>query len=308
MRKGADIKIRQKEFRGLVAEGNNTTLTWPIAKSHRIRSGKVVPVTSDTRITFPLLKDNLFQSFANLGKNGEPTEKSILTWVNQHGLLREKEMPEFETVETRVSQPREKKPEPVSITVREFRTEVRTAYQLVTLYRDIRARDAEAVISRYMKPPTLWADASLSPVDQHFLIALEDASKEYQVSIDQAGERRRADLAQIPGVNVEAMYLHDGLGVLIHCVNRRLLNVRPWLEWNWWDRPPKGSISLGLERWLVCPDLLSAMYLQFYLLVTDKKPMGICANPNCRMPFPAVPKHKKFCRDGCRSTGRNHPH
>jgi hypothetical protein len=300
--------MHQKEFRGLVAEGNNTTLPWPVAKSHRVGSGKVVPVTSDTRITFPLLKDDLFLSFANLGKNGEPSENSILTWVNQHGLLREKEMPQFETVETRVSQPREKMSEPVSITLREFRTEVRTAYQLVTLYRDIRVRDAEAVISRYIKPPAFWADASLSPIDQHFLNTLEDASKEYQVSIDQAGERRRADLAQMPGVNVEAMYLHDGLGVLIRCVNRRLWNVRPWLEWNWWDRPPQGSISLGLERWLVCPDLLSAMYLQFYLLVTDKRPMRICANPKCRMPFPAVPKHKKFCRSGCRSTGRNYPH
>ena len=59
---------------------------------------------------------------------------------------------------------------------------------------------------------------------------------------------------------------------------------------------------------MVCPDLLSATYLQFYPLITDKKPVRVCANPNCRMPFPAVPKHKIFCRGGCRSTGRNHPH
>jgi hypothetical protein len=194
------------------------------------------------------------------------------------------------------------------VALRDFRTEVRTAYQLVTLYRDIRARHAEAVISRYVEPPDLWPHADPSPVDQHLSVRLEAACKKYRVGRNQAGKRRLADLAATSGVNVEAMCLHDGLDVLIHCVNRRLWNVRPWVEWNFWDAPPGVSASLGLERWFICPDLLTAMYLEVYLLVTDKKPMRICANPNCRMPFPAVPKHKKFCRGGCRSTGRNHPH
>ncbi len=302
------MRLNQKEFGGLVGQGNNVALKWPVAKRHRISAGKVAPLTSDARTTFPLRKADLFLSFATLGKNGEPSEKSVLAWVNRHGLLREKETPSLETLETRVAHPTAAMPEPAPISLRELRTEVRTAYQLVTLYRDVRARDATAVISRYVEPPDLWPHASSSPVDQYLYDRLEAACKDYQVGMEEAGERRRADLATSPGVNVEALYLQDGLRLLMHCVNTRLWNIRPWLERNYWDAPPEVSASLGLERWLVCPDLLSAMYLQFYLLVTDKKPMRICANPNCRMPFPAVPKHKIFCRGGCRSTGRNHPH
>jgi len=302
------MRLSKKVFGGLVGQGNNVALKWPVARRHRVSAGKVVPLTSDARITFPLLKADLFLSFANLGKNGEPSEKSIINWVDRHGLLCEREAPSFPTLETRVAHPTDRMPDPAPVALRDFRTEVRTAYQLVTLYRDIRARHAEAVISRYVEPPAFWPHADPSPVDQHLSVRLEAACKKYRVGRNQAGRRRLADLAATSGVNVEAMYLHDGLDVLIHCVNRRLWNVRPWVEWNFWDAPPGVSASLGLERWFICPDLLTAMYLEFYLLVTDKKPMRICANPNCRMPFPAVPKHKKFCRGGCRSTGRNHPH
>jgi hypothetical protein len=308
VREGADTKIRQKDFGGLVEQGNNVMLKWPVAERHRITAGEVVPLTANARPTFPLLKADLFLSFAKLGQNGEPSEKRILDWVNQNGLLREKEIPSLETLETRVTHPTKETPEPVPITLQEFRTEARTAHQLITLYRDISARDGEAVMSRYVKPPAPWRNTPDSPVDRYLRDRLDAASKEYRVPLDQAGERRRADLAASPSGYVEARYLQDGLRVLMRCLNTRLWNIRPWMERNYWDAPPEVSVSLGLERWLVCPDLLSAMYLQFYLLVTDKKPMRICANPNCRMPFPAVPKHKKFCRGGCRSTGRNHPH
>ncbi len=56
-----------------------------------------------------------------------------------------------------------------------------------------------------------------------------------------------------------------------------------------------------------CPDLLSAIYLQSYLLVTKSKPIRFCESPACRQPF--VPNSGKhiYCKDGCRSTARNYP-
>jgi hypothetical protein len=52
-----------------------------------------------------------------------------------------------------------------------------------------------------------------------------------------------------------------------------------------------------------CPDLLSAMYLQLFLLATNNAPMRFCKA--CQTPFPAKPRHKLFCNDTCRSNGRN---
>ena len=56
-----------------------------------------------------------------------------------------------------------------------------------------------------------------------------------------------------------------------------------------------------------CPDLLSAIYLQSYLLVTKSKPIRFCESPACRQPF--VPNSGKhiYCKDGCRSNARNYP-
>ena len=89
------MRLSKKVFGGLVGQGNNVALKWPVARRHRVSAGKVVPLTSDARTTFPLLKADLFLSFANLGKNDVPSEKSVLAWVDRHGLLREKEMPSF---------------------------------------------------------------------------------------------------------------------------------------------------------------------------------------------------------------------
>ena len=57
-----------------------------------------------------------------------------------------------------------------------------------------------------------------------------------------------------------------------------------------------------------CPDLRSAIYLQFYLWMTDALPMRRCLNPACEMPFPAARRDKRVCSDTCRSNLRHYPH
>ncbi len=53
-----------------------------------------------------------------------------------------------------------------------------------------------------------------------------------------------------------------------------------------------------------CPDLLSALYLQFYLMIRANKPMGYCEHPNCRTPFLLTSKKRRFCCETCRSGAR----
>jgi len=69
--------------------------------------------------------------------------------------------------------------------------------------------------------------------------------------------------------------------------------------------PPLKS-DYRIPRLWTCPDLLSAMYLQFYLLITDAEPMRRCQNPACGKPFPATRKNKRFCNDTCRSNARHY--
>jgi len=290
-------KIKQTDFDNLVEEGSDLAFKWPVARRYSIISGQIFAADDKAIDTFPLFQyPHLFLSFARLGKDGEPSEQRILKWVRRHGLLTRQDPERQQEPESWGDNPQEPL-KPAAITVREFRSEVRTAYQLLTLYAEIRARDTEAVMRRFIQRPDTRPHAEYTFVDRYLL--------RYQQTL---GQRYRAELDSAVGWDSETIHFKHGLDILIRCVNRKLENVRPLMEQNWWDVPPAGSTSLGLVRWWRCPDLLAAMYLQFYLLITDKTPMRICANPNCRMPFPAPRKDKRFCSSGCRSTGRNYPH
>ena len=60
--------------------------------------------------------------------------------------------------------------------------------------------------------------------------------------------------------------------------------------------PPK---TYWLQPSWSCSDLLGAIYLQFFLWVSGNKPVRICENERCRMPFPLTRKDKRFCSDAC---------
>ena len=304
MRKGANLRISAKDFKDLVEQGNDIEFEWPVARKHVIWSGKIHPYADETRPTFPLWEGEPFWSFALLGKNGEPSEQSILDWVKQHGLLRKKEQTRLDKPEgwdghknqAHLAAAGQHVVEPAPVRLKDFRAEVRTAYQLLSLYAETRERDGEAVMRRFIEPVDAWPHTPPTPVDRDL--------EEYQRSFGEEGR----NLIREAGGNVESEHLKYGIDIIIRCVNYKLQDLSPMVEWNWWDIPPRGSASLGLVRWWSCPDLLSAMYLQFYLLITEATPIRICANPHCRNPFPATRKDKLFCKRGCRSTGRNYPH
>ena len=51
-------------------------------------------------------------------------------------------------------------------------------------------------------------------------------------------------------------------------------------------------------------DLISAVYLQFYLLMTNGLAMRRCENPACGMPV--TRRNRKFCNPTCRSNMRHY--
>jgi hypothetical protein len=70
------------------------------------------------------------------------------------------------------------------------------------------------------------------------------------------------------------------------------------------DRPVKAPVYTPVQSWN-CPDLLSAVYLQFYLWMIKAWPMRICENEDCTIPFPATRTDKRYCTDACRSAARD---
>jgi hypothetical protein len=55
-----------------------------------------------------------------------------------------------------------------------------------------------------------------------------------------------------------------------------------------------------------CPDLISAVYLQFYLMMTNNLAMRRCENPGCGLPIPVTRKNRRFCNPTCRSNMRHY--
>ena len=110
--------------------------------------------------------------------------------------------------------------------------------------------------------------------------------------------------------------LSAALKALQHVVENRIAGVRLSFDRNYfdekylchllWVRSAPLKSDYRIPRSWKCPDLLSAMYLQLYLLITDSEPMRRCQNPACGLPFPATRKNRMYCNDTCRSNARHY--
>lgn len=92
--------------------------------------------------------------------------------------------------------------------------------------------------------------------------------------------------------------------VLESFVKQRVANVQ--LDFfDFIDKPIYAPVYAPVQSWS-CPDLLSAIYLQFYLWMIKAWPVRICENKSCSTPFPATRTDKRYCTDACRSAARDH--
>jgi len=245
---------------------------------------------------------DLFFSFARLGARGEPSESSLLRWVSEHGLLRQENDGQgpWKWPSTEVNQ--------APTTVANFRAEVLCARQLLALYMDIKEENFEALQCKIYGThekrhlSSYWPHTPDTDLEKYLAkhrdvhISLRESLVKLLVT---------APAYEPEPDKIERWDVSVALAALQDIVKDRLSDVRLDFDHDW-----AGSQTLAsdyrIPRSFDCPDLLSAMYLQFYLLITDFEPVRRCQNPACGLPFPATRKNKRFCNATCRSNARNY--
>lgn len=266
----------------------------------------------------PLSDPQLFQSFARLASYNGPSDKRILKWVHENGLLR-REDPQLDgdafMPDGGVNQA------PMAVTA--FKTEVYELRDLLDLYVQIRERRTDK-IGRRISDPTSSVDKELAHgFDRDAAFSFPDRR------IDPRGLSYLQALVGKSVSRAPNVVLYHADKVLCRLVSEKLEGIQPRLSPGFAlpeevstlvareaiellkdeDKarnilaPPK---SYRLQPSWSCSDLLGAVYLQFYLWVSGNKPVRICENQSCRMPFPATRTNKRFCNDSCASGARYH--
>ena len=294
---------------------------WPVAVSYRIYDGSIYaddpqPIfEKDPEIDLEtdgfFADPDLFFSFARLGARGEPSEKSIYRWVLEHGLLKRKNEKEGALLSDTGRNGSEVNQAP--ITVMRFRAEVLCAYQLLTLYTDIWEENVGALEAHIYgsdgtrHSSSYWPNTPSTELEKFFVTH----RKMYLWTIEgMRGLYEHMGSERAEGLNVKHWDLLAALWVLQQVVENRIADVRLGFAENYLGPgflvSPRSKSDYRMSRSWYCPDLLSAMYLQFYLVITDFQPMRRCQNPPCGMSFPATRKNKRFCNATCRSNARNY--
>lgn len=262
-------RIKRTELEDLVDPMEGQYMLWQPQPEKVEMSDGLIRVESSRRFgTFPLESSDFFTSFAKLAAHGEPSEKRIRRWVSRFGLpVRDLDVRGL-----------------ASMSAQEFRDEARYAHDLLDVYLEIREEDAAAIKSRIRSPE--------SRLDREFRAKLK-------------ANRRRWALYPGPDMGRELsggmtyQELRDGMTLL--AAQSALGEIVTALV---------GSVRLraGVQRgWTLtpsyeCPDLLTALYLQLFLLITKNKPLRYCEH--CGEPFEATRQNKRFCDATCRSNGR----
>jgi hypothetical protein len=265
----------------------------------------------------PLTARDLFTSFAKLAAHGEPSKKQIERWVGRFGLPVWSSRPGQEDAGTKVTVPEYK---PMSMAVDDFRRETRFAHDLLQLYVLIRGRDAEPIKMRVRKLRSTIKKrgkklrsnlAKVSALDHKFL---EKYRSNKHSLIVKANDKRRSSFREAFPIN------GDDSGVRAVKARHRdfdnmvtVLAAQSAFGEMVTDLVSDVQIRAGVQRGqgLVpsykCPDFPSAIYLQFYFLITKNKAPRFCENPACGELFFPTRSNQRHCPgDACRSNAHYH--
>lgn len=270
---------------GLVDEsvGEGTvTLSWDVHRYDISREGEIYVAGKEIwGMSSPLTDDDLFLSFVRLGRRGDPSPNRVLGWVREHGLLTRKD---------------DRRGDQAPISLEDFRAEVRQAREMLGLYAELKAQDAEAVAARLLEPRPPF-----------------DVACGHNWRLRSPFKSVRYMLRNEPEMTPVDVDLYAGFDALADALTRRLSGVTVRLSARFPDiavlmedgpKIPEGAH--GLTQGWSCPDLLSGLYLQFYLMIFKNRRMRRCDNPVCGMTFPLTRKGKRFCNDTCRSNARHY--
>jgi len=313
------LRIRKSEVEGSFEFSEawlGDIMVWPQAPRYKVVAGWIDLEPGDNLGGFPppapFADPDLALSFARLGASEEPSARAIEKWVSKYGLLyrQDKRLPGDRILENgKVNQ------EPME--VRKFTREVFRFRNLLCLYVEIRDMDVTAVEQRCFEPH--------SAVDRELAAyVLPGLSEEYPIW--ERMDRVLKAVSSFPVIErVIALadhFLADQLSASLADVRLRMVpgfqmtygasqedertQMKSWMVWrraaaSSRRTAPSSQYRLGFS-WH-SPDLLSAIYLQLFLLTTKNTPMRFCEA--CQTPLPAKPKNKRFCNDTCRSNGRN---
>ncbi len=254
---------------------------WPVADRYRIEKGYIgVEELGSETVKRPLTDPELFSSFARLGARGEPTEKKILAWVEEHGLLKREDEGRPRIYQARVNQ--------APMPVRKFKEEVRRANSAAHLHYALFQGGPEALKARISNLREGRSSPKARPLAEIDRWLVENWNEE---------EHRAGGGAANPSywayVKLKALVGKRVSGVKLSFFDEEIV----------FTGPPKGYRPK--QAWS-CPDLLSAIWLQLYFAMTGARPMKVCENPACRTPFPGTRTDKRFCTDTCRSNARHY--
>jgi len=250
----------------------------PQHEGYWIAEGRIVKVYSPLWVTnpSPLVQRDLFVSFARLGAKGDPSEAKIKKWVKKYGLPEARiRIGRDDYERARVgSQSRRQ----ASMTVAEFKRQVRDARQFLILYAEVARHETDKIRSRIDQPK--------SRLD-----------REVRRRFRSPDHRALTATSVEGGWRMDKRALCAALPVLVENVRVYVSEVR--------IRP---EVFLD-DVWqsYECPNLLYALYLQFYLMILNRLPMNYCEYRKCRTPFPAGRSDHVTCSVTCRSNLRNQP-
>jgi hypothetical protein len=300
-------RIKTKELEDLVDVFEGAYMfVQPRPKTVDIENDRI-HISYDPLLTVkPLTHSDLFTSLAKLASHGNPSEAKVKRWVGRFGLP-VRSYPEQEGARLAHKAAKYK---PMSMEVHDFRREAQYANELLNLYLVIRPRDATKVGSMVRRLRRNSKEASA--LDQEFLEKFR--ANMHSLLLDETDDKRRSRYREEFPVNRSEPGIRG-----TRARHRDFVNMMTVLA----AESAIGEIATelvstvrlraGVQRWegltpsLHCPDLLSAIHLQAYLLMTRSKPVRFCKNPPCRQPFVPYSDKHIYCRDSCRSNARNYP-
>jgi hypothetical protein len=264
-------------------------LSWPLHAEYTIddKDGKIKGKGYDGRSYEPLEDPDLFTSFVRLGKRGQPSEASILRWVKEHGLLKGYLRKGVHQIPTSVD---------------DFRREVRCARELAALYMDIREKKSAPIWARfvgereYREPQFYDNDVGMYFEKLHKHEEFDDfrRSLEPPEHLDhlKSGAAAFENILEDLINEVTLQPLSDEFVL----DNEGTIHLHSW-------EPHEPYTPVLSWR---CPNLRSAIYLQFALMVTGSKPWRRCKAKDCRTPFLPRRKNHFYCdpKGTCRSRAR----
>jgi hypothetical protein len=258
------VSSRSKVLGGLIPLDAEHVFQRAKPWSCRIKDGQIELEERRWFAVMPLRDPTFFLSFVRLGahRGGEykdPSRARIYKWVRKFGLPA-KDLGR-----------RGRRESPVSMSVEQFRQEVREAWDLWTIHKEAWSEDAKALTNRVKNPRCRW---------DHALV----------VGIGLTEYQERLAIARAFREPLSTAVIETAHAVLDEITTDKIRDVRPRVYYS--------------ELSWSCPDLLSALYLQCALLRMGDRPKRICEN--CGTLFPLTRNDKYHCDEACYRTAYNH--